>query len=75
MEGFEEGWGTASWKAALILLVAVVGFLLVPNQLLQYLPTHGVTPRVRDAIVAAWTVAWFVGASYLFVRIQRKRSA
>jgi hypothetical protein len=75
MERSAEGWGTASWKAILLLIVAVVGFVLVPNQLLQYLPTHGVAPRPRDAIVAACSVAWFVAASYLFVRIQRRQSA
>jgi len=61
-------------KTLLMLFVAVVGFLLVPNKLLQYLPLHGVDPRPRDLIVAAWTLAWFVVASYLFVRIQRGRS-
>lgn len=75
LERSAEGWGTASWKAILLLIIAVVGFVLVPNQLLQYLPTHGVSPRPRDAIVAAWIVAWFVVASYLFVRIQHRRTA
>jgi len=71
---FSEGWGTAFGKALLLLIVAVVGFILVPNQLLQYLPTHGVAPRTRDVIVAGWALAWFVAASYLFVRIQPRRS-
>lgn len=70
-----EGWGTAFWKLILLLVVSVAGFLLVPNQLLQYLPNHGVDPRTRDVIVAGWALAWFVGATYLFVRIQRRRSA
>ena len=69
-----EGWGTAAWKAALMLVVAAVGFVLVPDRLMQYLPNQGVSPRVRDLIVTGWTLAWFVAASYLFVRIQRRRS-
>ena len=70
-----EGWGAAFGKSILLLVVSVFGFLLVPNQLLQYLPTHGVAPRPRDAIVAGWVLVWFVAASYLFVRIQPRRSA
>jgi hypothetical protein len=73
-ERFSEGWGPAFGKALLLLIVAVVGFILVPNYLLQYLPTHGVAPRTRDVIVAVWALAWFVAASYLFVRIQPRRS-
>ena len=70
-----EGWGTAFWKTILLLIVVVVGLLLVPNELLQYLPTHGVEPRTRDVIIGGWALAWFVAASYLFVRIQRRRSS
>lgn len=71
---FPEGWGPAAAKAILMLIVAVFGFILVPNYLLQYLPTHGVAPRMRDAIVALWVLTWFIAASYLFVRIQPRRS-
>lgn len=57
-----------------MVVVAAVGFLLVPERLLQYLPTHGVSPLPRDAIVAAWMLVWFVAASYVFVKLQRRRS-
>jgi len=74
-EPSSEGWGTAFWKTILLLVVVVAGLLLVPNELLQYLPTHGVEPRTRDVIIGGWALAWFVAASYLFVRIQRRRSS
>lgn len=69
-----EGWGTALSKSAAILVASFVGFVVVPNQLLAYLPLHGVAPRPRDAIVAAWAAIWFVATSVVFVRFQRRRA-
>ena len=58
----------------LLLVVSFVGFVIVPNKLLAYLPLHGVDPHPRDAIVAAWVAAWFIATSVLFVRLQRQRA-
>jgi divalent metal cation (Fe/Co/Zn/Cd) transporter len=69
-----EGWGKALSKSAAILVTSFVGFVVVPNELLAYLPLHGVAPRPRDAIVAAWVAIWFVAASVVFVRLQRRRA-
>lgn len=69
-----EGWGTALSKSAAILAASFAGFVVVPNELLAYLPLHGVAPRPRDAIVAAWVAIWFVITSVLFVRLQRRRA-
>lgn len=67
-----EGWGAASLKAGVALVVAVVGFMVIPDRLLAYLSLH-VRPRVRDTLVSLWFVAFFLALSWTFVAIQRKR--
>jgi hypothetical protein len=69
-----EGWGRALSKGAVILTASLVGFVVVPNELLAYLPLHGVAPAPRDAIVAVWMTIWFVATSVVFVRLQRRRA-
>lgn len=69
-----DGWGRALSKSAVLLVVSFVGFVIVPNELLAYLPLHGVAPRPRDAIVATWVAAWFIATSVVFVRLQRRRT-
>lgn len=71
-DGESEGWGRATWKAAMILVAAVVGFMLVPDRLVAYLSLH-VAPRVRDAIVSLWLILFFLALSWAFVLLQRKR--
>jgi hypothetical protein len=71
---YAEGWGRALSKSAVLFVVSFVGFVVVPNKLLAYLPLHGVAPRPRDAIVAAWAAIWFVITSVVFVRLQRRRA-
>jgi hypothetical protein len=66
-----ESWGGALWKAALLLVLAWLGFLYVPNRLLAYLSTR-VTPHARDALVTLWVVAFFAALSWLFVALQRR---
>lgn len=63
-----EGWGSAAWKAALILILSFVGFILVPNRLVASL---SVTPRARDALLLAWVVVFFLALSWFFVVLQR----
>lgn len=71
---YAEDWGRALSKSAVLFVVSFVGFVVVPNKLLAYLPLHGVAPHPRDAIVAAWTVIWFVVTSVVFVRLQRRKA-
>ena len=65
---------TAAWKAAAVLIAAVVAFVVVPDRLMAYLSLH-VTPRTRDAIVLLWSISWFVALSFAFVLLQRTRRA
>lgn len=67
------GWLPAVWKAAVILIAAVVGFMVVPDRVVAYLSLN-VAPRTRDAVVLLWSVFWFVVLSFAFVLLQRKRS-
>jgi len=68
-----EGWIPAAWKAAVLLIAAIVGFVVVPDRLVAYLSLH-VAPRTRDAILLLWSVFWFVVLSFAFVLLQRRRS-
>lgn len=67
-----ERWLPAAWKAAVLLIAAVVGFMIVPDRLVAYLSLH-VISRIRDAIVLLWSVTWFVALSVVLVRLQRSR--
>ena len=69
-----EGWLPAAWKAAVLLIAAFVGFMVVPDRLVAYLSLH-VAPRTRDAIVLLWSISWFVALSLTFVLLQRRRRA
>ena len=66
------GWGKAALTAVIMLVVSIVVFVIVPNQLLTYLSRH-VVPRERDLIVATWWAVSFVACCWLFVRLQGKR--
>jgi len=70
--GTEGGWGAALWRAALVLLLAWAGFLVIPDRLLAYLAIR-VSPHTRDALVTLWVAAFFVALSWLFVALQRPR--
>lgn len=67
------GWPASIAKAATMLLVSYLVFVLAPNDLLGYLSKH-VEPRVRDLVVAGWWAVAFVGACWLFVRLQRTQT-
>jgi hypothetical protein len=62
-------WIRATALAALMIVVSVVVFAVVPDRLLGYL-TVRVAPNVRDLLVTLWWVVAFVGACFLFVRLQ-----
>jgi hypothetical protein len=67
-----EGWLPAAWKAAVLLIAAFVGFMVVPDRLVAYLSLH-VAPRIRDAIILLWSVFSFVALSFVLVLLQRRR--
>jgi len=67
-------WGAALGKAAAQLIACYALLLYVPNRLLAFLATR-VTPNVRDAIVLAWEVVFFLVLAWLFVALQRGRRA
>jgi hypothetical protein len=69
----EAGWGSAVGRAALMLVVSVLGFVIIPNQLLTYLSLR-VIPKERDLLVTLWWAAAFVGSCWLFLRLQRGRA-
>jgi hypothetical protein len=64
-----ESLGVALLKAFVILLLAFVGFAIIPDRLVAYLSLH-VTPRVRDSLVTLWVAVYFVFLTWLFVRLQ-----
>ncbi len=66
------GWGKAAITAVFMLVVSILVFVIVPNQLLTYLSRH-VIPRQRDLIVATWWAVSFVACCWLFVRLQGKQ--
>jgi hypothetical protein len=64
-------WGGAALRAALILVLSFVGFVIVPDRLLAFLATR-VEPMPRDALVLLWVVAFFVVLTRTFVALQRR---
>lgn len=56
----------------MMLLVSLVAFVFVPNQLIAYLSLH-LIPRARDLLVGLWWIVAFIGCCWLFVRLQRGR--
>ena len=61
-------------KALAMIAICFLLFVLVPNSLLGYLTTR-MTPTGRDLVVTTWWLAAFVVASWIFVRLQRRRGA
>lgn len=68
-----EGWLSAVVRAALIVALSVVGFVLVPDRIVIYLSEHA-RPGVRDLATLAWVLAWFVALSWLVTHLQRRRT-
>jgi hypothetical protein len=69
-----EGWGPALLEGSVVLLLCWAGFLFVPDRLLAYLTTR-VSPHVRDALVTAYFVLFFIALAWGFVRLQQRRGA
>jgi hypothetical protein len=68
----EERWGTAVWKSAVILALATLAFVVVPDRLFSYLTLH-VGPHLRDALVLLEVAVAFVLLTWLFIRFQLQR--
>lgn len=69
----EVRWGTAIVRAAIMLVVAVVLFLIVPDRLLAYLSLH-LVPLWRDLAMLAYTAIAFLVGCVVFVRLQGTRA-
>jgi hypothetical protein len=68
-----ESWWSAAVRAAVIVVLSVVGFLLVPDRIVTYMSEHA-RPGVRDLATLAWVLAWFVALSWLVTGLQRRRT-
>jgi hypothetical protein len=68
-----EGWSLAAIRAALVLVLSVVGFVLVPDRIVTYLSEHA-RPGVRDLATFVWVLGWFTVLSWLVTRLQRRRT-
>lgn len=67
-------WRDATLRAALILVLSFVGFMIVADRLLAFLATR-VEPTLRDALVLLWSVVFFLVLAKFFVALQRRGSA
>lgn len=75
LEGEENvTWGSASARAAVMLVASFVLFAYVPDRLLTYLAVR-TTPTVRDLLVSLSWIVTLVLAFWLFVRLQRTGKA
>ncbi len=69
----EVRWGSAIVRAAVVLIVAVVLFVIVPDRLLAYLSLH-LVPLWRDLAMLAYTAVAFIVGCAVFVRLQGARA-
>jgi len=75
LEGKENvTWGSATARAAGMLVASSVLFAYLPDRLLTYLAVR-TTPTVRDLLVSLSWVVTLVLAFWLFVRLQRTGKA
>ncbi len=67
------GWGRVSLMGLAIWVCAVVGFAVVPDRAISYLSPR-VSPVVRDLLVLLVFGSALVLVSWLFVRLQNRRT-
>jgi hypothetical protein len=72
--GRRDGWGIALTKSLLVIVLAVAGFVILPDRLFSYLALH-VSPRARDGLVLLWVALAFVFVTWLFLRLQARRTS
>jgi len=70
----KRSWFGAAVAGASMVILSFVAFVYAPNTLLGYLTTR-VLPVWRDLIVVVVWMASFGGCCWVFVRLQRRRSA
>lgn len=63
-------WAAPSLRAVVLWALAFAGFVAFPDWLVNH-AFDSLRPSGRDALVLLWIVVWFVGMSWLFVRLQR----
>ena len=75
LEGEENvTWGSATVRAAVMLVASFVLFAYLPDRLLTYLAVR-TTPTVRDLLVSLSWIVTLILAFWLFVRLQRTEEA
>ena len=75
LEGEENvTWGSATARAAVMLVASFVLFAWIPDRLLTYLAVR-TTPTVRDLLVSLLWALTLILAFWLFIRLQRTRKA
>jgi hypothetical protein len=67
------GWGAASVRAVVVLVVSVIVFVLVPDRLLAYVTLH-LVPFWRDVLMLAYAAAAFLAGCIVFVWLQGTRA-
>ncbi len=65
-------WWAAGVRAAVMLAIAVLLFVVMPDRLLAYLSVH-IVPFWRDVAMICYAGLAFIAASVLFVRLQGVR--
>ncbi|HTG46203.1 MAG TPA: hypothetical protein VK646_00930 [Actinomycetota bacterium] len=66
----EMPWLRAIVRAAIVLVVSVILFVIVPDRLLAYLSLH-LVPFWRDLVMLVYVAAAFIAGCVVFVRLQR----
>lgn len=66
-------WGSAIVRAAVVIVMALALFVLVPDRLLAYISLH-IVPFWRDVLMLCYVGVAFVLACWIFMRIQRVRA-
>ena len=67
--GTRRSWGSAVGTSLVVLVVSILAFMVVPNELIAFLSTR-VEPTARDLLVSVWWVLALVVCIWLFVRVQ-----
>jgi hypothetical protein len=66
-------WWRAIVRAAVVIVMALALFVLVPDRLLAYLSLH-IVPFWRDVLMLCYVGVAFMLACWIFMRIQRVRT-
>jgi hypothetical protein len=67
--GHHLSWERAAVISTFVLVVSILAFMIIPNQLIAYLSAR-VDPTARDLLVTLWWAMSLVACGWLFVRVQ-----